>query len=582
MMKSSLEFGNFEMGVLIYRKMRQFGVQHDSFTLPIVNQLYLIIGCDLNCRKMMHCVGIHLGFGLDVYFCNTLIELYAKCGCFSLARQVFDEMPLRDHVSWTSMIAGCVSEGDIMRAFDLFCEMRSEVEPNSVTLITMLQACSCRGDVVLGKQFHSYILKNGFLNDKFVINSLFRMYTYMGISLDVETLFLECSTDVVTWNTLISFYISSGSTNRVFETFQAMLREVRPSVESLTLIASALSKCGNVSWGQQLHCFAIKTCLSDHIFSTCLMDLYSKCIDLDACFRLFNEVPCRNRNTITWSTLMSAFTENGQYDRTIGLFNQLRSSGVEMTSEILTCLLDVCIDTGALHMGKEIHCYSIRNLLFKTLENTSVAETAILNMYIKCGSISCARNTFYIMDDKDVIAWTSMIEGFGTYGLGREALALFNQMVKEGIDPNAVTFLSILSACSHSGLTKEGCEVLNTMKWEFRLEPELNHYTCIVDLLGRAGKLKDALSVILKMVACPDSRIWGALLAACRVYMDRKIGEFAVKRLLELEPDNMGYHIVFSNMQATAGQWSDVERLRTTVSELSSAKMPGWSSVDVG
>ncbi|XP_074296617.1 pentatricopeptide repeat-containing protein At1g11290, chloroplastic-like [Silene latifolia] len=561
--------------------MRQFGVQHDSYTLPIINQLYLRFGCDLRCGKMMHCVGIQMGFRLDVFFCNTMIEFYVKCGYISLARKLFDEMSLRDHVSWTSMIAGYVGGGDSMRAFDLFYEMRREVEPNFVTVITILQACSSCGDVVLGRQLHGYVLQKGLLIDKSVRNSLLRMYTCKGSYFDVETLFSEFSTDVVTWNTLLSFYISAGNMNQVVKSFNAMLTEVRPSVESLTLTVSALSKCPNLSQGQQLHCFALKTSLFDHIFLTCLMDLYSKCSDLDACFRLFNEVPFRNRNTITWVTLMSAFSENGQYDKALELFKQLRSSGVEMTAEIITSLLDVSTDTGALHMGKEVHGYCVRNLLFNASENISVLETSILNMYIKCGSISSARHTFAIMAAKDVVSWTSMIEGLGTYGLGHEALAHFDQMMKEGIDPNPITFLSILSACSHSGLTNEGCNLLYAMKWEFGLEPELNHYTCIVDLLGRSGKLKDALAVIVKMVPYPDSRIWGALLSACRVYMDRKIGEFAAKRLLELEPENVGYHIVLSNMQASAEQWTDVQQLRTTVTGLNSVKLPGWSCIDV-
>lgn len=580
MMKNSLDLGKFEMGILIYRKMREIGVEHDTFTLPIINQLFLVLGHDVRFGNMMHCVGIQLGFRFDVYFCNTLIGFYAKCGCISLAHKVFDEMPHRDLVSWTSIVSGYVSERNVVQAFRLFGEMRKDVEPNSVTVITLLQGCNVSVIVVLGKQFHGYILKKGFLNDKSVKNALLQVYSNQGTSEDVEILFSESASDVVTWNILISFYVAIGNTKRVLEIFYDMLRGVAPSVESLTLVASSLSKCGYFSQGQQLHCFAIKANLCDHIFLTCLMDLYAKCNDLESSVQLLSEIPSRSRNSMTWSTLMSGYNKNGHYKMTIELFKQLQSSGVKLESEIMATLLNLCADTGALHMGKEIHAYYIRNFSQRFLEDNSILETSILNMYLKSGSLSSARQCFTLVTKKDVVAWTSMVEGLGMYGLGHEALAYFDQMLKQGIEPTDITFLSALSACSHSGLTNKGCQLLYAMKWIFGIEPELNHYTCIVDLLGRSGKLKSALSVILKMVAFPDSRIWGALLAACRTYMNRNLGEYAAKRILELEPDNVGYHVVLSNMQASAEQWTEVEQLRATATEVNTSKLPGWSCVE--
>ena len=579
-MKSALDLGNFEMGILVYRQMRQLHVQHDSFTLPIVNQVYLMLGCDVRCAKMIHCLGTHLGFSPDLYFCNTLIDLYIKCGCTIVAHKLFDEIPLRDHVSWTSLISGYVNEGKLMQALELFIEMRRQLEPNFVTMITMLRACSSCWDANSGKQFHGYLLKQGFLIDSSVRNSLLQMYTNKGTIEDVENLFSDLgAVDIVSWNIFISFYSAVGDLEALVGKIRDMLREVAPTVQTLTLIASALSKLGSCCQGQELHCFATKTGLGDRILLTCLMDLYAKFGRLDDSVRVFTEVPCPT--TLTWSTLMMGFMEHGQCDEAIRLFRQLQSAGVEPTANIIENLLDVCVDTGALHLGKEIHGYFFRNSPSNSAEKNSVLETAIMNMYMRCGSISSARHCFSMMVDKGVVVWTSMIEGLGTYGLGPEALEHFNQMLKEGIEPNPITFLSILSACSHAGLTHEGCKLLFEMKWRFGFNPDLNHYTCIVDLLGRSGKLKEALSVILKMAVCPDGRIWGALLSASRVYMDRKVGEYAVKRLVQLEPDNIGYQIVFSNMQASAERWDEVEELRSTVTWAHSNKAPGWSCIEV-
>lgn len=578
MMKSAMDMGLFEMGIFLYGQMRQLVVEHDCFTLPVINQLYSKFVCDVRYTEMMHCVGIQMGFSSDVYFCNTLIGFYVQCGCTSFAQKLFDEMSLRDLVSWTSLISGYISEGNQSRVFELFGEMRRELEPNSVTVITMLKACSAFGNVILGNQFHGYLLKKGFLNEKHVRNVLLQMYTNKGTSEDVEVLFSEFgTTDVVTWNIMLSFNFASGNIKGMLENFPDMLREVGPCAETLTLIASALVKYGNYSQCQELHCFAMKSGLYDHIFQTCLMDLYANFGHLDASISLFQGIPCQA--TITWSTLMSGFIKHGNNDDAIGLFKQLQSIGVEPTLEVIKALLDVCSHTCALSMGKEIHGFYIRNL-YNPSEISLVLGTSMLNMYIRCGSISSARHCFGTMVEKDVVAWTSMIEGLGTYGFGLEAIAHFDQMLQEGIEPNAITFLSILSACSHAGLTNEGCILFNSMRWKFGIDPELNHYTCVVDLLGRTGNLKEALVVILKHVVCPDGRIWGALLSASRVHMDRKLGEYAAKCLLELEPDNVGYHIVLSNMQASAGQWTEVEELRTMVTVANPNKSPGWSCVE--
>ncbi|KAL0453181.1 UNVERIFIED_CONTAM: putative pentatricopeptide repeat-containing protein [Sesamum latifolium] len=238
----------------------------------------------------------------------------------------------------------------------------------------------------------------------------------------------------------------------------------------------------------------------------------------------------------------------------------------------------VCL--GALRLGKSVHGYFIRNFFSIPDEGAQSLETSIMNMYVRCGDICSARICFDRMLVKDLVTWSSMIEGLGTHGLGSEALEFFHKMKAEGIEPNSVTFLSLLSACSHSGLLYKGCEALNSMKWEFGIVPDLGHYTCIVDLLGRSGKVKEALSTILKLVALPDSRIWGALLAAARVHEDHKVGQYAAQKLLELESD-AGYYTLYSNVQASLERWNDVEEVRSAMKDMNLTRHPGWSCLEV-
>ncbi|KAF2289308.1 hypothetical protein GH714_034436 [Hevea brasiliensis] len=504
-MKSHVNFGLSNEALLLYKKMRELGVEHDTFTLPIINRAVLSLKSRVVLGQMVHSASIKLGFGFDLYFCNTMIEVYAKYGRVWYARKVFDEMLHRDLVSWTSMISGDVFEGNVSAAFELFNKMRLELEPNSVTLIVMLQGCYAFDVLIEGRQLHCYIIKNGLLVDGF-------------------------------------------------------------------------AKIGNLVEGEKLHSFSIKSGLCDVILLASLMDFYAKCGKLRNSVQLFESIPCRS--SITWNAMMSGYIQNGYFDDAINLFRQMKSAGVQLPAEILGSLVDACSHLGALQLGKEIHGYLIRSLFYTPEEENIQLGTSVLNMYIRCGSISLARVCFDRMSAKDKVTWTSMIEGYGIHGLAIEALQLFSQMMVERIIPNRVTFLGLLSACGHSGLIREGCDLFFSMKCILGIEPDLDHYTCMVDLLGRSGKLKEALAMIVRMVVVADSRIWGALLASCRVHGDRKIGEFAAQRLLEVEPDNVGYHTVLSNIQACVGKWDVVEEVRKIMHEKELRKTPGWSYIE--
>ncbi|KAG7958808.1 hypothetical protein I3843_10G036600 [Carya illinoinensis] len=577
--KSHVDSGFFYSAFLLYKEMRGVGVAHDSFTFPIVNRAVSSLQRDVIYGKMVHCVSTKMGFGSDVYFSNTMIEVYVKCGRLGYARKLFDEMSYRDLVSWTSIIAGYAGEGNISGAFDLFQQLMVELEPNSVTLMVMLQACCVGESLTLGRQLHGYAVKVGLVIDGSVQNSILRMVTETGSVEEVERFFREVDQrDDVSWNTLICFYSMERDFEKLVNTFSKMQGLAALSVETLTLLISAFAKSRDIFQGEWMHCLAIKTGLLDDVLLTALLDFYAKCGKIEISAQLFREIPFQN--TVTCGAMMSGFIQNGYIMDAINLFRQMQAANVEPGVEILRIILDAYTNLGALQLGKTVHSYFIRNLLNSSKTQTTHLETSILNMYIKCGSISSARVYFDDILVKDLVTWTTMIEGFGTHGQGFKALELFGLMLKKGIKPNSVTFLSLLSACSHSGLIREGCEVYFFMKWICGIEPALDHYTCVVDLLGRHGKLKEALAIIVKLVFFPDSRIWGALLAASKIHGDIKLVEYTAERLLELEPDNVGYHILLSNVQASVGQWEEVEEVRRVVNEEYMKKKPGWSCIE--
>lgn len=582
--RSHVDMGLFHSALMFYKEMRHMSVPHDTFTFPIINRALSLLKIDVVCGKMIHCVAIQMGLDSDLYFCNTMIDVYVKCGCFEYGRNVFDLMLMRDVVSWTLMISGYVDEGyDDSVAFDLFNEMRRELEPNSVTLIVMLQACCASVTLNEGIQIHGYAVKNGLLMDLSVKNSVLKVYARKGSAKEVDLLFSEINRkEVASWNTLISFYSSKGDIMRVSCLFDEMRTlEMRLwNIETLSLVVSAFAKRGSLYEGEGMHCLVIKTGFSDDVLLTSLLDFYSKCGKLEISVQLFNEI--HFKSNITLCAMMSGFIQNGYFIDAIVLFQQMQAAdNVDIVPEIWRNLLDAYANLGALKLGKVVHGYLIKHWFNGSIESNGHMETSILNMYLRGGSISSAREVFDRIPVKDVVIWTTMIEGLGSHGFGFEAVNYFNLMIEQRVWPNHITFLSLLSACSHSGLVSEGCKIYYSMKSSYGIEPGLDHHTCIVDLFGRCGMLKEALVIIFKMRVVPDSRIWGALLAASRVYGNRKFGEYAAQRLLEIEPDNVGYYTLLSNVKASEGRWNEVEELRRVMSEKNLKKKPGWSCIEV-
>ncbi|MED6123403.1 hypothetical protein PIB30_048883 [Stylosanthes scabra] len=556
-MRSHVDEGLFHSAFSLYKNMRKMGVPHDTFTLPILNRALSSMRIDASLGKMVHCVAIQVGLDLDLYFCNTMIEVYMKCECLGYACNLFDEMLQRDVVSWTSMIAGYISGGHVSVAFDLFNKMRIELEPNSVTLVVMLQACCASETLKEGVQVHGFALKSGLLMDWSVKNSVLRMYASKVSTEEVELLFSEIDrTDVASWNVLISFFTLQRDVIRVLRLFNEMHNfEARTwNIETLTVVISALAKSASLSNGEGMHCLIVKTGFCDDILLTSLLDFYAKCGRLETSVQLFREIRCKSN--ITWGAMMLAFIQNGSSLDAISLFRQMQAKDHDIAPEIWRNLIDAYANLGALKSGKVVHGYLIKDLLNGPVKDNVHLETSILNMYLRCGYMSSAKACFDGMPIKDVVAWTTMIEGLGSHGFGFEAL-------------------------SHSGLVTEGCNIYYSMKWGFRIEPSLDHHTCIVDLLGRRGMLNEALAIILKMIVLPDSRIWGALLSASRVYRNRRFGEYAAERLMELEPHNAGYYTLLSNIKASVGRWNEVEELRRVMNEMDLKKKPGWSCIEI-
>ncbi|KAG9451412.1 hypothetical protein H6P81_011377 [Aristolochia fimbriata] len=552
-MKIQIEAGLSESALSFYGRMRAMDALPDEFTFPLLNRAVAALPHRLNDGRSVHCFSIKAGFGDNLYFCNTLIGLYGKNGLIDEARQVFDGMVEKDLVSWTSMISGFVRVKKTDDALTLFCTMRAAgFEPSEVTLVTIFAACSVAKNVMQGLQLHAYTFKKGFLTDDRIQNSVLLMYIKHCRIRDAENLFTSVQNrDVVAWNIMIKAFTLDGNLYEVMKSLNEMRVDIHPSRETLTLVISAFTKSAGILLGESLHGYALKSGLIDTILQTSLMAFYTTCGEIDS----------------------------GYFKEAMELFRQIQLMRMTLGPEILRSLVVVCSHLGAYRLGKEIHGYYMRNLFYWEKQNDSI-QTSLVDMYAKCGSIQYARRCFDQIGCRDVVAWSAMVEGYGIHGLGLEALNIFHKMTDEGVQPNSVTFVSLLSACSHSGLVNEGREVFRYMRRECGIEPNLYHYTSLVDVLARSGKLQEALGVIEDMTLAPDSRIWGSLLASCRIYSDCELGEYVAQRVFDLEPENEGYHVVLCNTQARADKQEEAQLIRNIMRVRGLKKKPGWSSLE--
>ena len=387
--------------------------------------------------------------------------------------------------------------------------------------------------------------------------------------------------DLVSWNIIISEYSSEGNISKVTDMYERMrAEEVCPSCETLTSAVAAFAKHRFLSQGKKLHSFAVRSGLMDTVLVASFVDFYAKCGELMSSVQLFEQF--KGGSSCLWSAMLWAFIHHGMFLDAIHLFERMMNSFCFPSADVLRRIVICYTEIGAFKFGKAAHGYIIRNN-YAAESKSCALETSIVRLYAKCGYILLAKRCFTKILHKDIVTWSSMIEAFTIHGHGKEALTLFNQMLEEGIEPNGVTFLSLLSACSHSGLVSEARELFDCMTKTFRLAPDLGHYTCMVDVLGRSGNLEEALQVIIDMNVKPDGRIWGALLASCRMHSNSKLAAFAAQKLVELEPDNVGYHVVFSNVHAGGGRWAEVEDIRSSMIGMNMEKSPAWSCVsDIG
>ncbi|KAG6472061.1 pentatricopeptide repeat-containing protein At5g66520-like [Zingiber officinale] len=460
---------------------------------------------------------------------------------FYIARSIFDHVPAPDAFLWNTFIRFHLQRGNHAESLGLLRRMRlcESVALDTFGLSLALQACGGLGSFTIGETLHSLVVKLGFVLDVFVQTALVDMYGKVGAVVHARNVFDEMDVrDLVSYNVMLGMYVAGSYINEARKLFDEM--PMRDLVTMNTMIHG-----------------------------------YAKTGDLVAAQEIFDGTS--ERDLLSWSSMISGYAQSRQSSNALRLFHEMQLANVVPDEVTMGSVLSACGDTGALSMGRAMH----RLIDKKRLSLDLRLGTALVDMYAKCGDIETSRNIFSELNEKDVITWSSMILGLANHGHGKVAIDLFSDMISQGIQPNEITFVGVLSACGHIGLVTEGWAHFNSMEGVYCVLPKIEHYGCMVDLLGRAGQLEEAIGVIKDMPFKPDAVIWRALLNACRIHKNVELAEEATKNLVLLDPYVDGHYVLLSNIYAQANMWDGVSRIRKLLRSKCIKRIPGSSSIEV-
>ncbi|OUZ99363.1 Protein kinase domain [Macleaya cordata] len=530
--------------------------------------------------RQIHASVVKMGFGVDLIINNDLVGMYGKCGATSTAHKVFDEMPERNVVSWTTLMTGYLLKGNAKASLFLFLQMGSSgIKPNDFTFSTNLKACGTLGICGSGMQIHVLCVKTGFESVPVVANSIIDMYSKCGRIMEATRMFDTMpSRNLISWNTILAGYSHERHCYRSLDLFRRMQEEEIPDNFTFVSVLKACGGLGAMCEGRQVHASLVTRGFDisgQTILASALVDLYVKCRSLSEARYVFNQI--EQKNVICWTTMIVGYTQEGNLHEAMELFRQIRVTEVQVDGFILSNMIGMFADLALVEQGKQIHSYTIK---VPSGLDVSVSNS-VVDMYLKCGLTEEAERRFSEISERTVVSWTVMINGYGKHGYGNEAVRLFEQMKLEKIDPDEVTYLAVLSACSHAGLIEESWEYFSRLYEDRRIKPKVEHYSCMVDLLGRSGKLKEAKNLIDNMELEPTVGIWQTLLGACRVHRDLELGREVGEILLRLYGENPVNYVMMSNLFAECGEWRECERVRELLKQKGLKKEAGCSWIEI-
>ncbi|XP_027362562.1 pentatricopeptide repeat-containing protein At4g20770-like [Abrus precatorius] len=498
-------------------------------------------GFSMNAQgKQVHTLSIKLGFERDLHLSNSLLDMYAKVGDMDSAEKFFVNLNQRSVVSWNIMIAGYGNRCNSEKAAEYLQRMQCcGYEPDDITYVNMLAACVKSGDVKTGRQIFDC---------------------------------MPCPS-LTSWNAILSGYNQNADHKEAVKLFRKMQFQCQHADRTtLAVILSSCAELGLVEAGKQVHAVSQKFGFYDDVYvASSLINVYSKCGKMELSKHVFSKLP--ELDVVCWNSMLAGFSINSLEQDALSFFKQMRQLGFFPSEFSFATITSSCAKLSSLFQGQQIHAQIIKDGFVDDI----FVGSSITEMYCKCGDVVGARCFFDRMPGKNTVTWNEMIHGYAQNGYGHEALCLYNDMISSGEKPDDITFVAVLTACSHSALVDEGLEIFNAMPQNFGVMPKLDHYTCIIDCLSRAGRFHE-VEVILNTIPCKDDAVvWEVVLSSCRVHANLSLAKRAAEELHRLDPQNPASYVLLANMYSSLGRWDDAHVVRELMSNNQVRKEPGYS-----
>ncbi|XP_020525791.1 putative pentatricopeptide repeat-containing protein At5g37570 [Amborella trichopoda] len=527
------------------------------------------------CTSLSHLNQIHAAiFRTQLHSNNSLaaklLSLSSSLSTIQYAHLVFHCVPHPNLSLWNELIKTHVKNSLHTQALSFYAAMTATtpLKPNNFTFPFLLNSCAALLSLPRGSEIHGRIVKTGFSLYLPVKNALIDMYAKCGNLLFARLAFDEMpQRDIVSFNALLSAYA----------------RNPEYEISEACLLFDKMAERNVISWNSILMGFVRREDLEKarKVFAempernvvswTTMLVGCTKAGQLALARSIFEEMP--ERNLVSWTAMITGYAQNGEPSKALAIFRRMVASRIRPDEVTMTGVISSCAQLGGSELAIWVSSYVEDN----AIPLNSHVLTALLDMHAKCGNVDKACELFDRMDQRDVYSYSALIAGLASHGYGKEALTVFQRMEREGVEPDDVTFVGVLNACSHAGLIDEGLQLWDRMIEIYKIAPCADHYACVVDILGRAGRLEEAHSMAKVMPNGPHAGALGALLASCKTYSNSQIAEVVAQELFELEPDNTGNYILLSSIYASSGRWCDAERVRLAMKERRMMKTPGCS-----
>ncbi|XP_051121853.1 putative pentatricopeptide repeat-containing protein At3g11460, mitochondrial isoform X2 [Andrographis paniculata] len=500
--------------------------------------------------------------------------------CRQSARLLHQNPPVDG--KWNTQLRVLSKQGQYTQALMLYRQMlRHGDYPNAFTFPFVIKSSAALPPRPsgAGAQLHCHVIKSGCGSEPFVQTALITMYSRFSFVEDARNVFDEIPESdrlTVCYNALISGFVRKTRLSEALLFLNQM--RIEGALLSRITVLGLVPGCSapeQLDLGMSLHSMSLKYGLIvDLAVANCFLSMYMRCGSVELAKEFFDEIP--GKSLITWNAMISGYSQNGLGKDVLDTYRDMQCRGVHPDEVTFVGVLSACANLGAQRIGIEVE----EKIELHGFGFNPFLKNALINMYARCGNLARARAIFDEMPEKNLVTWTAMIGAYGMHGDGKTAVELFDRMIEEGIRPDKAVFVCVLTACSHAGLTEKGLNYFYSMEKEYNLKPGSEHYSCVVDLLGRTGRLAEARNVVESIPFKPDGPVWGALLGACKIHKNVHLAEMAFNKVVELEPTNIGYYVLLSNIYSEAGNAEGVLRIRVMMRERGLRKDPGYSYVE--